>query len=70
MPHTTFPTLKPGVNFLNLESDIYVGLAHRGISIGSSLKSLAKLPTCFMRWVSRAFQYLSKFSGAKWIERW
>ena len=38
---TTFPTFKPGVNFLNLESDIYVGLAHRGISIGSSLKSLA-----------------------------
>lgn len=38
----TFPTLKPGVNFLNQGSEIYIGLANRGISIGSQQKSLAR----------------------------
>ncbi len=44
---SSFPTLKPGVNFLNQgsspnSSDIYIGLAHRGISIAPPMTNLAK----------------------------
>lgn len=39
---TTFPTLKPGVNLLNQGSEIYIGLANRGISIGPHQKNLAR----------------------------